>query len=103
MRFPEGAGLERRGRVASQESRTYNAKWHKGARAGHMGTRPPADEIIKGLTTTADKIRALAKASYDRTEISQALGIRYQHVRKVLLRSGSRAACAGRSTLNVSR
>jgi len=53
-----------------------------------MGTRPSADEMIKELTTTADKIRALAKASYDRTEISQILGVRYQHVRNVLLRSG---------------
>ena len=50
--------------------------------------RPQADEIIKGLPTTADKIRALAQASYDRTEISQILGIRYQHVRNVLVRSG---------------
>jgi hypothetical protein len=53
-----------------------------------METRRPAEEIIKESTTTADKIRALAKASYDRTEISQILGIRYQHVRNVLLRSG---------------
>jgi hypothetical protein len=53
-----------------------------------MATRLAADEIIKGLSTTADKICALAQADYDRTEISQALGIRYQHVRNVLLRSG---------------
>jgi hypothetical protein len=53
-----------------------------------MDTRPPAAEIIKGLTTTADKIRALAQADYDRTEISKFLGIRYQHVRNVMLRSG---------------
>jgi hypothetical protein len=53
-----------------------------------MDTRPPAAEIIKDLITTADKIRALAHADYDRTEISKILGIRYQHVRNVLLRSG---------------
>ncbi len=53
-----------------------------------MDTRPPADEIIRGLITTSDKIRALAKAGYDRTEISKSLGIRYQHVRNVMLRSG---------------
>ena len=40
------------------------------------------------LTTTADKIRALAQANYDHTEISKILGIRYQHVRHVMLRSG---------------
>ena len=53
-----------------------------------MERRPPADEIIKGLQTTSDKIRALANANYDRTEISKLLDIRYQHVRNVLLRSG---------------
>ena len=50
--------------------------------------RPPANEIIKNLSTAADKIRALAQANYDRTEISQILGVRYQHVRNVLVRSG---------------
>ena len=40
------------------------------------------------LTTKSDKIRALAKAGYDRTEIAKHLGIRYQHVRNVLLGSG---------------
>jgi hypothetical protein len=53
-----------------------------------MDTRPPAAEIMKGLTTTADKIRALAHVGYDRSEISKILGIRYQHVRNVMLRSG---------------
>jgi hypothetical protein len=53
-----------------------------------MEERPTADEIIKELTTKADKIRALAHANYDRTEISKALGIGYQNVRHVLLRSG---------------
>jgi hypothetical protein len=40
------------------------------------------------LTTKSDKIRALAQAGYDRAEISQILGIRYQHVRNLLLQSG---------------
>lgn len=53
-----------------------------------MNRRRLPEEIIQGLQTTADKIRALAQASYDRTEISKILGIRYQHVRNVLLRSG---------------
>ena len=53
-----------------------------------MATRAPADELIKNLSTTADKIRALAQGGYDRTEISKIMGIRYQHVRNVLLRSG---------------
>src|SRR5258708_15817986 len=50
--------------------------------------RQPVEEVICGLDTTSAKIRALAQAGYDRTEISQQLGIRYQHVRKVLLDAG---------------
>jgi hypothetical protein len=53
-----------------------------------MDTRRPPTEITNGLTTKSDKIRALAQAGYDRTEISQILDIRYQHVRNVMLRSG---------------
>jgi hypothetical protein len=59
-----------------------------GGMSSHMNTRQPASEITKGLPTKSDKIRALANAGYDRTEISQTLGIRYQHVRNVLLQSG---------------
>jgi hypothetical protein len=53
-----------------------------------MDTRPPASEVTTGLTTTSDKIRALVNAGYDHVEITKHLGIRYQHVRNVLLRSG---------------
>lgn len=53
-----------------------------------MNERCSTEEAIAGLTTTADKIRALANAGYDRVEIAQHLSIRYQHVRNVLLRSG---------------
>ena len=53
-----------------------------------MSTRPTPYEITRDLPTTSAKIRALAEAGYDRTEISQALGIRYQHVRKVLIDAG---------------
>ena len=71
-----------------------------------MNTRPSATEIIKGLSTTADKIRALAHADYGRSEISKFLGIRYQHVRNVMLRSGltgglSREAEAEREPVEV--
>jgi hypothetical protein len=45
-------------------------------------------EVIQGLSSTSDKIRALARAGYLRTEISKLLGIRYQHVRKVLVDAG---------------
>jgi hypothetical protein len=53
-----------------------------------MQERPRVEEVIRDLETTSAKIRALAQAGYDRTEISQLLGIRYQHVRKVLLDAG---------------
>jgi hypothetical protein len=52
-----------------------------------MEERQPANEIIKGLTTKADKIRALVHADYDRAEIGKLLGLGYQQVRHVLLRS----------------
>jgi hypothetical protein len=50
--------------------------------------RLPVDQVIQGLQSKADKIRALSSANYDRVEISKFLGIRYQHVRNVLVRSG---------------
>jgi hypothetical protein len=50
--------------------------------------RPPISEVIRSLATKADKIRALHAAGYSRAEIRDALGIRYQHVRNVLIRSG---------------
>jgi hypothetical protein len=53
-----------------------------------MSQRQPASELVKGLQTTSDKIRALAHAGYDRAQIAKYLDIRYQHVRNVLLRSG---------------
>ena len=45
-----------------------------------MEQRRPAEDVIRGLATTSAKIQALADAGYDRTEISQLLGIRYQHI-----------------------
>ncbi len=53
-----------------------------------MEIRKPASEIVNLLTTKSDKIRGLAQAGYDRSEIRKFLGIRYQHVRNVLLQSG---------------
>jgi hypothetical protein len=53
-----------------------------------MQKRPPIEDVMRDLTTTSSKIRALAEAGYDRTEIKDHLGVRYQHVRKVLLDAG---------------
>lgn len=52
------------------------------------GDRQRAEQVVAGLTTKADKIRALFRAGYSRSEIARSLGIRYQHVRNVLVRSG---------------
>jgi bifunctional DNA-binding transcriptional regulator/antitoxin component of YhaV-PrlF toxin-antitoxin module len=47
------------------------------------------------LRTKADKIRALAKAGYKRQQIADFLGIRYQHVRNVLIDDERRAKALG--------
>lgn len=47
-----------------------------------------ADKITLELSTKSDKIRALDKAGYARADIARYLGIRYQHVRKVLVDEG---------------
>ncbi|MDR7221663.1 GIY-YIG nuclease family protein [Aminobacter aminovorans] len=44
--------------------------------------------VIDGLQTTSDKIRALLRAGYPRTETAAFLNIRYQHVRKVAVDAG---------------
>jgi hypothetical protein len=71
-----------------------------------MEQRRPAGEIVRGLTTTSDKIRALANAGYERADIARYLDIRYQHVRNVLVGSGitgglRRAAEAEREPIEV--
>lgn len=48
----------------------------------------PAEAVVSGLKTKSDKIRQLAKAGYARAEIARLLGIRYQHVRNVLVAAG---------------
>jgi len=46
-------------------------------------------EIVDGLVTKADKIRALDRAGFSRADIARFLDIRYQHVRNTLLPSAS--------------
>jgi hypothetical protein len=43
------------------------------------------EKIAAGLPTKSAKIRALAERGYSRADIARFLGIRYQHVRNVLL------------------
>ena len=49
-------------------------------------------DLTKGLATKSDKIRALSEHGYSRGDIAKFLGIRYQHVRNVLVQSASKAA-----------
>jgi AbrB family looped-hinge helix DNA binding protein len=53
-----------------------------------------ARRITAGLKTTSDKIRALNRAGWARQKIADALKIRYQHVRNVLVQDEARAARA---------
>jgi len=43
------------------------------------------EDVVAGLTTKSDKIRALDRAGYTRSQIAGFLKIRYQHVRNVLV------------------
>lgn len=56
--------------------------------SGEEERKPPFDEVVEELERTSDKIRALARAGYARTEIAELLKIRYQHVRNVLVDAG---------------
>lgn len=54
----------------------------------HEHVQQPPTQVVAGLTTKSDKIRALYREGYSRSEIRRFLGIRYQHVRNVLVRDG---------------
>lgn len=45
-------------------------------------------QVVEGLATRSAQIRALYQEGYSRSEIRRFLGIRYQHVRNVLVRDG---------------
>lgn len=47
--------------------------------------RRPFAEVIAGLSTKVEKIRALSRAGYERSEIAALLNVRYQNVRKALV------------------
>jgi AbrB family looped-hinge helix DNA binding protein len=52
-------------------------------------------ELTKGLRSKSDKIRALSAHGYGRGDIARFLGIRYQHVRNVLVQSARTAPAPG--------
>ncbi|MDE0060771.1 MAG: AbrB/MazE/SpoVT family DNA-binding domain-containing protein [Defluviicoccus sp.] len=69
-----------------------------------MTNQPDMAAVADGLPTKAAKIRALDAAGYPRADIARFLGIRYQHVRNVLLQGtpkSPRAADRARSTDRV--
>jgi hypothetical protein len=43
------------------------------------------DRLVAGLPTKSEKIRTLGRAGFTRSQIADFLGIRYQHVRNVLV------------------
>jgi hypothetical protein len=45
-------------------------------------------EIVEGLDSTADKIRALLREGYLRADVARFLDVRYQHVRGVAVAAG---------------
>jgi bifunctional DNA-binding transcriptional regulator/antitoxin component of YhaV-PrlF toxin-antitoxin module len=50
-----------------------------------MNNQNEMGRLTAGLKTKSDKIRALGRAGYPRQQIADFLGIRYQHVRNVLV------------------
>ncbi len=49
-------------------------------------------QMTQGLNSKSDKMRALAKAGYERADIARFLGTRYQFVRNVLVQDEARSA-----------
>ncbi|QOD63853.1 GIY-YIG nuclease family protein [Ochrobactrum sp. MT180101] len=65
--------------------------------------RPTFHDVTTGLQTKSEMIRALARAGYMRTEIASLLGIRYQHVRKVLVDAGITEGLQSREEVSLER
>ena len=58
-------------------------------------SRRPMAIVVGDLQSTSDKIRALLREGYLRTEVAQFLSIRYQHVRKVAVDAGIESGLQG--------
>jgi len=67
-----------------------------------MISRSSPEAVTEGLTSKSDKIRALARAGFLRAEIARILGIRYQHVRSVLVSAGMVGGLASGSSRKAS-
>lgn len=60
------------------------AATEQGRRIGDKPALPPTDALIKQFGNKSRAIRSLSADGYTRSQIANALGIRYQHVRNVL-------------------
>lgn len=64
--------------------------------------RRPFADVIAGLSTKVEKIRALSRAGYERSEIAALLNVRYQNVRNALVEAdGSRPKQASAESLRM--
>ena len=64
-------------------------------------SRLPMEEIARDLPTKSAKIRALAAAGYGRAEIAAHLGIRYQHVRNVLVADAAKSGAESKPSPSI--
>ena len=67
------------------------------AMEGDMADQTGMRQLTSGLPTTSAKIRALDTAGYKRADIARFLGIRYQHVRNVLVQGPPKRDLEGHS------
>jgi bifunctional DNA-binding transcriptional regulator/antitoxin component of YhaV-PrlF toxin-antitoxin module len=61
---------------------------------------PTMNDVVAAFQTKSDKIRALSRAGYSRSAIADFLGIRYSHVRNVLV-NDERVASGRRQSLDA--
>jgi AbrB family looped-hinge helix DNA binding protein len=72
-----------------------------------MTTQPAPDDrkrmelATRDLATKSDKIRALDRLGYSRSAIASFLGVRYQHVRNVLVQAGKPSAPQGEVKVKI--
>ena len=70
------------------------------ANGNEQNSRLSMSELTKSLRTKSDKIRTLSAAGYTRSDIAKFLGIRYQHVRNVLVAEEQKKQNSNETTAN---
>lgn len=63
----------------------------------NIHSRDELARLVEALPTKSAKIRKLNKAGLSRSDIAKFLGLRYQHVRNVLVADEKKAAASGRT------